>query len=101
VIDWTEGAVQIERMTRAYDPWPVARTRLAGEELLIWRAAVEEGDSAGDAPGTILSVAPNPVVQCGVGRLRLVEVQAPGRKRIPAADFFRGKRIAAGARLGS
>jgi methionyl-tRNA formyltransferase len=101
VIDWTKSAVQIERMTRAYDPWPVARTRLGGEELLIWRAAVEEGDSAGDAPGTILSVAPNPVVQCGVGRLRLVEVQAPGRKRIPAADFFRGKRIAAGARLGS
>jgi methionyl-tRNA formyltransferase len=43
---------------------------------------------------------PHPVVQCGVGRLRLVEVQAPGRKRIPAADFFRGKRIALGARLG-
>jgi methionyl-tRNA formyltransferase len=103
VIDWTASAVQIERMTRAYDPWPVARTRLGGEELLIWRAAIENDDeeSIGDAPSTILSVAPNPVVQCGVGRLRLVEVQAPGRKRIPAADFFRGKRIAAGARLGS
>ena len=102
VIDLTASATQIERMTRAYDPWPVARTRLGGEELLIWRAAVENEneDSIGDAPGTILSVAPNPVVQCGVGRLRLVEVQAPGRKRIPAADFFRGKRIAAGARLG-
>ena len=103
VIDWTVSAAQIERMTRAYDPWPVARTRLGGEEMLIWRAAVENEDanSIGDVPGTILSVAPHPVVQCGVGRLRLVEVQAPGRKRIRAADFFRGKRIAAGARLGS
>jgi methionyl-tRNA formyltransferase len=101
VIDWTASAVQIERMTRAYDPWPVARTRLGGEEMLIWRAAVKDEEPISNAPGTILSVAPNPVVQCGVGRLRLVEVQAPGRKRIPAADFFRGKRIAAGARLGS
>ncbi len=101
VIDWSGPAIQIERMTRAYDPWPVARTRLGGEEMLLWRAAVEDADFIGESAGTILSVTPHPVVQCGVGRLRLVEVQAPGRKRIPAADFFRGKRIAVGARLGS
>ena len=93
--------MQIERMTRAYDPWPVARTRLGGEEMLIWRAAVDDMPSSGDVPGTIVSVAPHPIVQCGVGRLRLIEVQAPGRKRIPAADFFRGKRVAAGAWLGA
>jgi methionyl-tRNA formyltransferase len=101
VIDWSTSAAQIERMTRAYDPWPVARTRLGKEEMLIWRAGIEDAESVGDAPGTIVRVTPYPVVQCGVGRLRLVEVQAPGRKRIPAADFFRGKRIASGARLGS
>ena len=101
VIDWSTGAVQIERMTRAYDPWPVARTRLGKEEMLVWRAVVEDADLVGNAPGTIVSATPHPVVQCGVGRLRLVEVQAPGRKRIPAADFFRGKRIAVGARLGA
>jgi methionyl-tRNA formyltransferase len=101
VIDWSKSAAQIERMTRAYDPWPVARTRLGKEEMLIWRAAIESLDTSGDTPGTIVSVAPHPVVQCGIGRLRLVEVQAPGRKRIPAADFFRGKRLVTGARLGA
>jgi methionyl-tRNA formyltransferase len=100
VIDWTSSAVQIERMTRAYDPWPVARTRLGSDEVLIWRAAVEEEDRSNDAPGTIVTVKPNPVVQCGAGRLRLLEVQAPGRKRMPAADFLRGKRVEAGARFG-
>jgi methionyl-tRNA formyltransferase len=100
VVDWSAPAVQIERMTRAYDPWPVARSRLGSEEMMIWRAAVENADSSDAAPGTIVSVAPYPIVQCGVGRLRLNEVQAPGRKRIPAADFFRGKRIATGVRLG-
>ncbi|HZC47302.1 MAG TPA: methionyl-tRNA formyltransferase [Candidatus Acidoferrum sp.] len=101
LIDWTASAVQIERMTRAYDPWPVARTRLGRDEILIWRAAVEHGDASGESPGTIVSVKPNPVVQCGIGRLRLVEVQASGRKRIPATEFVRGKRIEVGARFGA
>jgi len=100
-IDWTASAVQIERMTRAYDPWPVARTRLGGDEVLIWRAAVEDTDFFSEAPGTIVSVKPNPVVQCGAGRLRLLEVQGAGRKRIFAADFLRGKRVEAGARFGT
>ena len=101
VIDWTASAVQIERMTRAYDPWPVARTRLGADEVLIWRASVEDVHSSDHAPGTIVSVKPNPVVQCGTGRLRLLEVQAAGRKRISAADFLRGKRVEAGARFGT
>ena len=101
VIDWTAGAVQIERMTRAYDPWPVARTRLGDDEVLIWRAAVEDPGSSGHAPGTIVSVKPNPVVQCGTGQIRLVEVQGAGRKRMSAADFLRGKRVEAGARFGT
>ena len=42
VIDWGADAVRIERMVRAYDPWPVARTRVGGDELLVWRAAPED-----------------------------------------------------------
>jgi methionyl-tRNA formyltransferase len=100
VIEWGASAVQIERMTRAYDPWPVARTRLGADEVLIWRAAVEDTTSTGP-PGAIASLKPNPAVQCGSGRLRLLEVQAPGRKRMPAADFLRGKRIEVGAHFGA
>lgn len=99
VIDWTVSAAHIERMTRAYDPWPTARTRLGGDEVLIWRAAVEHELASSDTPGTIVSFKPNPVVQCGVGQLRLIELQAPGRKRMSAADLLRGKRIVAGARF--
>ena len=100
VIDWSASAEQIERMTRAFDPWPVARTRLGNDEVLIWRASVEDDSSTG-SPGTIVSVKPNPVIQCGIGRLSLLEVQAPGRKRMSAADFVRGKRIEPGARFSS
>jgi methionyl-tRNA formyltransferase len=100
-IDWTMDAVHIERMTRAYDPWPVARTTLEGEPLMIWRARVEAAASGAAAPGTIIAVKPAVMVACGAGRLALVEVQAAGRKRMSAAEFARGRRIEAGRRFGT
>jgi methionyl-tRNA formyltransferase len=101
VIDWTRPAAEIERAVRAYDPWPVARSSISGEDLLIWRARVDNDGASDAAPATIVSVTPEIAIQCGAGRLVLVEVQAPGRKRISSGDFARGKRIEPGARLGS
>lgn len=100
VIDWNADAARIERMVRAYDPWPVARTRLGADELLIWRVAIDSADASGQAPGTIVRVRPDVAVQCGRGRVLLVEVQAPGRKRMSAVEYMRGRRVVAGQRLG-
>lgn len=112
VIDWSADAVRIERMVRAYDPWPVARTRLGGDELLVWRATLDDsvapgapGEAAacgesGAAAGTIVRMKPDVAVQCGRGRVVLAEVQAAGRKRMGAAEFLRGRRVIPGERLG-
>jgi methionyl-tRNA formyltransferase len=100
LIDWKASAEQIERMVRAYDPWPVAFTYCNGEELRIYRAAVFDDSSATAAPGTIVELKASPVVQCGIGRLRLIEVQAAGRKRMKADDFARGRRLKSGDLLG-
>jgi len=102
-IDWSLPAERIERMVRAYDPWPVAFTELRGEEVRIYRAAVED-DSRGEVgppPGTIVEMKREPLVQCGTGRLRLLEVQAAGRKRMKGDDFARGRRLTAGDRFGA
>jgi methionyl-tRNA formyltransferase len=112
VIDWSADAARIERMVRAYDPWPVARTRLGGDELQIWRATLDDSASGESraasgtdvpgtiAPGTIMRVKPEVAVQCGRGRVVLAEVQAAGRKRMGAAEFLRGRRVIPGERLG-
>jgi methionyl-tRNA formyltransferase len=113
IIDWSADAAQIERMVRAYDPWPVARTTIGGEDLSIWRARVvahdtdDENDAVGNdarvttaVPGTITNLKPEPVVKCGRGSLALIEVQAPSRRRMTAADFMRGRRVVVGTRLG-
>ncbi|HUY18527.1 MAG TPA: methionyl-tRNA formyltransferase [Candidatus Binataceae bacterium] len=101
VIDWRAEAEHIERMVRAYDPWPIARTTLRGELLMVHRATLAERDAVGAEPGTIVDLKPAPAIQCGRGRLTLLEVQASGRKRMAAADFARGRRLTIGERLGT
>ena len=100
IIDWRLPAVQIERMTRAYDPWPVARTTFGGSDLMIYRARVIASEGDADA-GTIVSIGANPIIKCGEGALELLEVQAPGRKRMRAGDWARGRRLAIGDKLGA
>ena len=111
-IDWTLSAAEIERATRALSPWPGAFTAHGGAALRIWKAAIAEPSSPGSAgasvagrpalaPGTVVGVDRSGVmVATGAGVLRLLEVQAAGKKRMPAADFARGARVAPGARLG-
>jgi methionyl-tRNA formyltransferase len=100
IIDWRLPAAQIERTTRAYDPWPVARTTFGGSDLMIYRARVIASESDADT-GTIVIIGANPIVQCGNGALELLEVQAPGRKRMRAGDWARGRRLVAGDKLGA
>jgi methionyl-tRNA formyltransferase len=125
LIDWTRDSIEIERQVRAFNPWPIAETRLDGEQLRVFEARAEEDDGkhalqqavAGHSvfvsgsiaedcvakvadPGTIITVRDDAlVVQCGRGQLALRQLQRPGRRVVPAADFARGLHLT-GRRLG-
>jgi methionyl-tRNA formyltransferase len=106
-IDWHRPAVEIERAVRAFVPWPIAETRLDGEQLRVHEAiVVAGGDDAGsdDAPGTIVAASADGIdVATGAGRLRLLRVQLAGRKAVTAREFLNaGGRAATlvGTRLG-
>jgi len=102
VVDWSRGAAQIERAVRGYIPWPVAATTRAQAQLRLWRAEIADAATGTAAPGTVRAVdARGIVVATGDGALRLLEVQAAGKKRMPAADWARGARLAAGEVLGA
>jgi methionyl-tRNA formyltransferase len=98
-IDWALPAEQIERMTRAYAPWPGAFTTWQGQPLRIHRAAVVEGERA--APGVVGRRDGALVVGTGNGLLQLIEVQPAGKRPMAAADFANGAPTFVGARLGS
>jgi methionyl-tRNA formyltransferase len=100
-IDWQRPARELEGRVRAMNPWPGASARLSsGAELLIWRArALAQASESSQAPGTILEAAQRLVVATGAGALELLELQNPGKRVLPAADYLRGARLAVGERL--
>lgn len=92
-IDWQDDAESIARQVRAYNPWPVAFTTLAGQDLRIFRAHAEAADS-GAAPGERLTGRGHPDsirVACGRGVLVIDELQAPGKRRMAAADWLNAR----------
>lgn len=86
-LDWTQPATALERKVAAFNPWPVAETRLQGQPLRIWRAEALEGDTV-LAPGSVVTGKDTLDVATGQGLLRLLELQLPGAKRIVARDFL-------------
>ena len=100
-IDWSMDAAVIERLIRGLNPWPSAYTYLNGKTLKIWKATVHPGNTDA-APGTVVKADKQSlVIQTGVDRLSLEEVQLEGKKRMPVADFLRGFTIGNGTVLGT
>lgn len=96
-IDWRRPAVDIERITRAYTPWPSAFTTWRGEIFKIWRTRVVPGTAA---PGRIVEADGGVAVGTGTDLLLLQEVQPAGKRAMDADSFRRGAPDFVGARLG-
>jgi len=104
LIDWRRPAREIERLVRAYDPWPGTSTALpGGKSLKIFPFAELMDGSPGAAPGTILEAGETLVVACGAGgALRFTgDLQSEGKKRVPVREFLRGAHFVPGTLLGS
>jgi methionyl-tRNA formyltransferase len=101
LIDWQQDAVQISRRVRAFNPWPVAETRLDGAQLRIWDAEILDTPATGSRepgggplPGSVLSATHAGIdVACGRGALRILRLQLAGRKPLFAQEFIKGQRL--------
>ena len=105
LIDWKRSATEIERAIRAFNPFPVAHSKINDETVKIWAAnvcAVGRAFVAINDPGVIVDVIEEGiVVVCGDGLLCLTQLQRPGGKRLHAADFLRGFPLQPGQRFGA
>jgi methionyl-tRNA formyltransferase len=103
-IPWEEGNGVVARHIRAYDPKPGAFTVRNGEELKLFGAiATEEaGDEGSTKAGQVLAIdRAGMLVACGDGAVRVLQVQAPGKRRISALELAHGRGIAVGDVLGN
>lgn len=92
-IDWNRSAEEIERMVRAYDPWPGTSTVVDGKRLKILRASVTKMPEKNSLEGTRFIHEGKPAIVCGEGSaLVLEQVQPEGKAAMDGASFIRGQR---------
>lgn len=94
-LDWRMDAVALERRIRAYDPWPgtfaTAIEDGKPKRLKIFPPSMVITDST-LAPGEVSLEGGQLLIGCGKGGLRLQFVQPDGGKRMPVADYLRGRK---------
>jgi methionyl-tRNA formyltransferase len=93
-IHWTKPWQDVHNHIRGLSPFPGAWCELNGERIKVLHTT--EGEGRG-APGAVLDE--KLTVACGVGAVRIVELQKAGAKAMRAEDFLRGTPLAAGASL--
>jgi methionyl-tRNA formyltransferase len=99
-VDWTLPAHVVDRRVRGVTPAPGAWTTWRGDRLRL--GPVEPLPTSPGLAAAELSVGPTGVlVGTGRGAVRLGEVQPAGKRLLPAVDWARGARPAAGERVGT
>ena len=87
--DFSDAAEQIRGLINGLNPWPCVSIPCTEGPLKLLRAVCTEAEGI---PGKILRADPKEglVIACGKGAVRILELQAPGGKRMRAEDYLRG-----------
>jgi len=89
LIDWKKSAVEILDKIRGTVPWPGAYTYFKNKKVGIRKAALAYGEGP---PGEIFEAEKELIIGTKKGLLNVLEIQAEGKRAMPAADFLRGRR---------
>ncbi len=91
-VKWQLSAEEIERMVRAYSPWPGSYTWWRGKRLRLCQARLASGDLHGQ-PGQVVALPQSSAagVVTGKGTLMLCRVQAAGKREMSIDEFVRGQ----------
>ncbi len=105
LITWSAPAQAIHNQVRGLHPWPHAFTFLGGSRVIVLRSAVasEDPDAPASArPGEILEVGPSGLLVAAgdVRPVRLLQLQAEGRRAVTAREFAAGAKLTPGRRFG-
>jgi len=93
-INWTSSSDKIYNRIRAFNPWPCGYCEVGVEPGSLLRILKSRIETAHGAPGQIMDVGVDgPLVACGNGGVRLLQVQPEGRRVMSGADYLRGHSV--------
>jgi len=107
ILHWNEPALRLHNKVRAFAGWPGTRARLmvAGEPQDMKIVTTRVGPVSSRAPDTLLECEFRNdalIVACDDGSsLEILELQPPGKRVLPARDFWNGLRTKDVRRLAS
>lgn len=95
-INWSKSSKDIHNLVRGTNPWPVAFTYYKDTKLKIWETKLLN-QKIEDEPGKIISVSKEGIdVATGNGIIRIIEIQAPSKKRMKVSQYILGNNIEKG-----
>ena len=101
LINWSWPAERICGLIRGLDPWPGAYTCYKEKTLKLFGCFIYSDRKAFSTPGRIKGLTEKGLeIETGKGIIIVKEVQAPGKKRLPAKEFLKGSKLKTGDILG-
>ena len=95
IVDFSLDADVVRGIINGLNPWPCVTVPWQGERLKLLRAVRTDGSGQ---PGSVAASDPKNglVIACGRDAVRILEIQAPGGKRMKPEDYLRGHVIPVG-----
>ncbi len=91
-IDWSQPAAALDRLIRAFDPFPVCFTTLGSERIKVRQAEPGGNAPLPEPPGTILRAGRDGIlVNCGAGQLKLCQLQLAGGKVLSVEQLLNAR----------
>ena len=91
-IDWTNPAEMTHNLVRGLSPYPGSWTSLNDKKFKIYETMLTK-EASHISPGLFRIESNRLFVACGDEWLEIRSLQAPGKKRMPIADFLRGNSL--------
>jgi methionyl-tRNA formyltransferase len=93
-IDWSEKSIGIHNFVRGLSPYPAAWTRINDKVYKVYKGQPTTEQNTSLKAGEYLTDGKTYLkIQTADFLYRLLEIQAPGKRRMSIEDFFRGNQL--------
>ena len=98
-VDFTLSATEIYNRLRAFKPWPGGYFNHGEKRIKVGHVTAEPKAVTTAQPGVVIDAGDTLKVATGQGLICFHELQLPGARMLPTADFLRGYKIEPGEKL--